>query len=140
MKLFKRKKKVEEPDNNYEYWKDPRLDDEGTYDYLVEELPRDTAKWEWYHQKCHSCGKYHRLNFVAIHHFYCWDGWDSMDYVECWRCVLRDKIHSIKAKLKNKVFKNLERRKERRDLIKELKEKGVPITKELKATIKRICR
>lgn len=24
-----------------EYWKDPRLDDEGTYDYLVEELPND---------------------------------------------------------------------------------------------------
>ena len=85
------------------YWKDPRLDDEGTYDYLVEELPGDTAKWQWYYQKCDSCGKYHRLNFESTHYFYCWDGWDSMSYAECWRCRLRDKVSGVKARIKKKI-------------------------------------
>jgi len=56
MKLFKRKHQIEEQEN-YEYWKDPRLDDEGTYDYLAEELPSDSVEWEWYYCKCESCGK-----------------------------------------------------------------------------------
>jgi phage terminase large subunit GpA-like protein len=114
-----------------EYWKDPRLDDEGTYDYLVEELPSDTAKWEWYYQKCDSCGKYHRLNFDSTHYFYCYDGWDSMTYVECWKCRLKDKIYAIKAKIKRKI----KARKEYRKWIMRFKEKGVEITEELKNTI-----
>jgi phage terminase large subunit GpA-like protein len=117
-----------------EYWKDPRLDDEGTYDYLVEELPSDTAKWQWYYQKCDSCGKYHRLNFESTHYFYCWDGWDSMTYAECWKCRLKDKIYAIKAKIKRKI----KARKEYRSWIKQFKEKGVEITEELKQTIHNI--
>ena len=117
-----------------EYWKDPRLDDEGTYDYLVEELPSDTEKWQWYYQKCDSCGKYHRINFESTHYFYCYDGWDSMTYVECWRCKLKYKIYAVKSKIKRKI----KARKEYRHLIKMFKEKGIEITKELKTTIRNI--
>jgi hypothetical protein len=135
MKLFKRKQQIEEH-NNYEYWKDPRLDDEGTYDYLLEELPSDTANWQWWYHKCDSCGKYHKLNFASVHYFYCYDGWDSMDYTECWKCILKSKIHSIKRKFKDKI----KQRKEYREWIKMFKSKGVPITKELKERTKKIVR
>ena len=118
-----------------EYWKDPRLDDEGTYDYLVEELPSDTAKWQWYYQKCDSCGKYHRLNFDSTHYFYCWDGWDSMSYVECWRCKLKNKICGIKSIIKKKI----KHRKEYRKFIEHFKKNNIPITKELKETTMKIC-
>lgn len=117
-----------------EYWKDPRLDDEGTYDYLVEELPSDTTKWQWYYQKCDSCGKYHRINFESTHYFYCYDGWDSMTYVECWRCKLKYKIYAVKSKIKRKI----KARKEYLDWIKMFKEKGIEITKELKTTTRNI--
>lgn len=122
-----------------EYWKDPRLDDEGTYDYLVEELPKDTAKWQWYYQRCQSCGKEHRLNFESTHYFYCWDGWDNMTYVECWRCKLKSKIYSIKTKIKKKFFKKIEQHRDYHKLIRSLKEKNVVITKELKEVAKRCC-
>ena len=118
-----------------EYWKDPRLDDEGTYDYLVEELPSDTAKWQWYYQKCDSCGKEHRLNFESTHYFYCYDGWDSISYSECWKCRLKDKIYAIKARVKRKI----KARKEYRKWVNQLKEKGVEITKELKQIIRKIA-
>ena len=130
MKLFKQKH-IEDPDSNYEYWKDPRLDDEGTYDYLVEELPSDMAKWQWYYQKCNSCGKYHRFNFESTHYFYCYDGWDSMSCTECWKCKLKAKIYHIKANLKKKIKQH----KEYRKWIKLLKEKNIPITKEEKSKI-----
>ena len=112
------------------YWQDPRLDDEGTYDYLIEELPSDTAKWQWYYQKCDSCGKYHRLNFDSTHYFYCYDGWDSMSYTECWKCRIKDKIYAIKAKIKRKI----RARQEYCRWIKQFKAKGIKITKELKQT------
>jgi phage terminase large subunit GpA-like protein len=117
-----------------EYWKDPRLDDEGTYDYLVEELPSDTAKWQWYYQKCDSCGKEHRLNFESTHYFYCYDGWDSISYSECWKCRLKDEIYAIKARVKRKI----KAQKEYRKWVNQLKEKGVEITEELKQTIHKI--
>lgn len=118
-----------------EYWKDPRLDDEGTYDYLVEELPSDTAKWQWYYQKCNSCGKYHRLNFYSVHYFYCWDGWDSLDYADCWKCRLKNKIYGIRSKLKKKIKQYNECRK----WIRQFKQQGRPITKELKEMVKKTC-
>lgn len=119
-----------------EYWKDPRLDDEGTYDYLVEELPSDTAKWERGYQRCDSCGKEHWLNFTITHYFYCWDGWDSMSYTECWKCRLKSKIYGIKAKIKKKS----RQRKEYNHWIKLFKNKNIPITKELKEATKKMCR
>ena len=117
------------------YWQDPRLDDEGTYDYLVEELPSDTQKWQWYYQKCGTCGKYHRLNFESVHYFYCYDGWDSIDYTECWKCRLKSKIYGIKYKIKKK-FKQ---RKEYRKWIKQLKKSRFKITKKEKELAKQMC-
>jgi hypothetical protein len=92
------------------WWKDPRLDDEGTYDYLVEELPKDYARWEFTKEtwKCDSCGNYRHLMLNAAHHFYCWDGWDSMSYSECWRCRLHGNIRDIKCKIKKGFKKRIE--------------------------------
>ena len=121
------------------WWQDPRLDDEGTYDYLVEELPRDSANWEWYYQKCESCGKYHKLNFTATHYFYCWDGWDSMSYIECWRCMVKDKIYGVKYKIKKKIVHRFKAIKDYCELMRKLKSKGKQLTKEQKQHIWKIC-
>ena len=92
------------------WWQDPRLDDEGTYDYLAEPLPNDYARWDlsmerW---KCGECGKYSRLMLNAAHYFYCYDGWDSMDSSICWRCYLKGKIAEVKWKIERQrvVIKN----------------------------------
>ena len=87
------------------WWKDPRLDDEGTYDYLVEELPKDHCDWSMqrYTSNCDSCCKESHLLFRATHYFYCWDGWDSHTYTECWKCVVKNKIYGIKWKFKKKI-------------------------------------
>lgn len=85
-----------------DWWKDPRLDDEGTYDYLVEELPKDYGEWIR-HSRCDCCGKERFRVFRYVHHFYCWDGWDSMDSSQCWKCMIEDKLWSIKHKLKKKI-------------------------------------
>ena len=73
------------------------------YDYLYTKLPSDSVKWEWYESKCESCGKYHKSNLRSSHCFYTLDGYDSMDYTECWRCILKDKVYSIKSKIKHKI-------------------------------------
>ena len=83
-----------------EWWKDLRLDDEGTYDYLIEELPSDNSRWSWYHTKCDDCGKYHKLNVINSHYFYCWDGWDSMNYTTCWKCRTVSIVKSSTRKVK----------------------------------------
>ena len=87
------------------WWKDPRLDDEGTYDYLVEALPEDHCNWslQRYTSNCDSCGKERHLLFRATHYFYCWDGWDSHTYTECWRCVIKNKLYGIKWRFKKKI-------------------------------------
>jgi hypothetical protein len=89
------------------WWKNPVLqgedNDYGQYDYLLEELPHDEARWEWLYKKCDSCGKYHRLNFYSNHYFYTYDGWDSFDYTDCWKCRFKDKVWSIKNKMKKEI-------------------------------------
>lgn len=89
------------------WWKNPVLqgedNDYGQYDYLIEELPHDEARWEWLYIKCDSCGKYHRLNFYSNHYFYTYDGWDSFDYTDCWECRFKDKVWSIKNKIKKEI-------------------------------------
>ena len=91
------------------WWKDPRLDDEGTYDYLAEELPENHSEWSRYPSKCGDCGKEHRLNITHYSYFYCWDGWDSMDYTVCWKChlksVVKSKISKIKKYIRNHIKK-----------------------------------
>ena len=93
-----------------DWWKAPILqgpeNDYGDYDYLVEELPKDHCGWDLqrYTSRCDSCGKESHLLFSATHYFYCWDGWDSHTYTECWKCMVKDKIWSVKNRIK-KWFK-----------------------------------
>lgn len=86
------------------WWQDPRLDDEGTYDYLVEELPQDNSTWSRYPCKCDDCGKERRLHRTDYHYFYCWDGWDSMDYTTCWKCHLKGVVKSRISKIKKNIL------------------------------------
>lgn len=89
------------------WWKNPVLqgedNDYGQYDYFIEELPHDEARWEWFYRKCDSCGKYHRLNFYSNHYFYTYDGWDSFDYTDCWKCRFENEVLSIKNKIKKEI-------------------------------------
>lgn len=79
--------------------KDPRIDDSGDYDYLAEELPQDTIKRES-GCRCDVCGRENTRALVQTHYFYCYDGWDSCSYAECWRCRLKSWLYSKKYKLK----------------------------------------
>ena len=88
------------------WWKDPRLDDEGTYDYLVEELPQDKSSWSRYPTKCDDCGKERNLHITHSHYFYCWDGWDCMDYTVCCRCHLKSVVKSTISKIKKNILKH----------------------------------
>ena len=87
------------------WWRIPATQDAeyDEYDYYYTELPRDEANWEWYYRKCDTCGKYHRLNFYSNHYFYTYDGWDSFDYADCWKCRFNDKVWSIKNKIKKEI-------------------------------------
>lgn len=93
------------------WWKNPVLqgpeNDYGDYDYLINELPENYAKWELskYTSKCDSCGKYRHLMFRSAYHFHTLDGYDSMDYDECWLCRLKENIRDLKWKLTKKVTK-----------------------------------
>lgn len=88
------------------WWKAPVLqgpeNDYGQYDYLIEELPEDYVKCEHskYTCRCDSCGKERHLLLRSVHYFYTLDGYDYMDYNECWKCRLKSKVWSIKCKTK----------------------------------------
>lgn len=86
------------------WWQDPRLDDEGTYDYLVEELPQDNSRWSWYPSVCDDCGKERHLTKIDTHYFYCWDGWDNMSYTTCWKCHIKSIIKSNITKIKKNIL------------------------------------
>lgn len=96
-----------------DWWKAPVLqgedNDYGQYDYLIEELPKNKAEWWFtrYKNPCNSCGKESHLCFHTVHYFYTLDGWDCMDYTECWKCMVKDKLYSIKRKVMRpiKTFK-----------------------------------
>lgn len=89
-----------------DWWKNPVLqgpDNEyGEYDYLIEELPHDYVKWDFskYKGKCDSCGKERHLLLRSAHYFYTLDGYDYMNYDECWVCRLNAKVWSVKQKVK----------------------------------------
>lgn len=89
-----------------DWWNAPVLqgdDNEyGDYDYLIEKLPHDDAKWELsrYTSRCDSCGKERHLTFKSAHYFYTLDGYDYMSYTDCWMCRMENKIWSIKHKIK----------------------------------------
>jgi hypothetical protein len=123
-----------------DWWKAPVLqgpeNDYGQYDYLIEEIPEDYARWEFdreYKWKCHTCGRESHLLFRSEHFFHTLDGWDSMDYAECWRCRLSGKIHGIKWKMKKRI-KVL---KTTMELYKDLKKKSFKRSYELAKKIVR---
>ena len=140
MKLFKRQKNVEGPDD-YEYWKDPRLgtdDDEGMYDFYACDKPDNSQYKCWSTCKCDDCGKetrFKRYGEMWHAYWYCWDGWDGDSGFVCWKCLLKSKIYGVKAELKRKYKKH----KEYNRFIKYFKDNHVPITKELKETARKIC-
>ena len=105
LKLFRKKNRVEETSDK-DWWKNPCLDDEGTYDYLVTPLPSDKQELihDSYKCRCEYCGKRTSLYYRYIHYFYTIDGWDSLDSVECWRCALKEKIRYYRRKLYKKYF------------------------------------
>ena len=92
-----------------DWWRNPVLqgpDNEyGEYDYLIEELPNDYVKWEYDRHKgrCDSCGKERILLLKSAHYFHTLDGYDYMNYDECWVCRLKSKMYTIKYKIKKKI-------------------------------------
>jgi hypothetical protein len=97
-----------------DWWKAPVLqgdeNDYGDYDYLIEELPNDYAKWDLsiYRDRCESCGKERHLLLRSAHYFYTLDGYDSMSYDECWVCRLKSKVWSIKHRIKKRIKKEID--------------------------------
>lgn len=90
------------------WWQNPLFgtdDDEGAYDFYAEELPQDTSKWYWHQSKCDDCGKQRKLHRTDYHYFYCWDGWDSMDYTMCWKCHIKSVIKSKISKIKKNILR-----------------------------------
>lgn len=87
------------------WWRIPATQDAeyDEYDYYYTKLPEDEANWEWYYRKCDTCGKYHRWNFYSNHYFYTYDGWDSFDYTDCWKCRFDDKVWSVRNKIKKEI-------------------------------------
>ena len=107
-----------------DWWKNPVLqgdDNEyGEYDYLINPLPKNEARWDLSRDKwkCESCGKYRHLMFRTTSYFYCFDGYDSMSYDECWRCRINSDIHCFKYKIKNKIKKKIKTVKDTIELCK----------------------
>lgn len=98
-----------------DWWKAPVLqgpeNDYGQYDYMIEEIPQDYARWEFdreYKWTCRDCGRESHLLFRSEHFFHTLDGWDSMDYAECWRCRLKGNVRSIKWKFKKGIKNRIE--------------------------------
>lgn len=68
--------------------------DYGNYDYMIEEIPQNSAKWDLsrYKWKCDDCGKDRHLRFVTEEYFHTLDGWDCLSYATCWRCAIKNWI------------------------------------------------
>ena len=75
------------------------------YDYFYTELPHDYVGWEFdkYKRICDTCGKESHLLQRSEHYFYTLDGYDSCDYSTCWKCMIEDKIWSVKHKIKKRI-------------------------------------
>lgn len=122
-----------------EYWKDPRLDDEGTYDYYACDKPDNKQYKCWSTCKCDDCGKeprFKRYGEMWHAYWYCWDGWDGDSGFVCWKCLLKSKIYSSKLNFK----KRIKQYKEYRKFINHFKKNNIPVTKELKEVAMECCR
>jgi phage terminase large subunit GpA-like protein len=124
------------------WWKSPVLqgpeNDYGDYDYLIEDIPSNSSKWDWWHQKCSECGKEHYLNINYTAYFRTMDGWDSMDSCECWKCYLKRKIKAPFRTIKKTIKCFIEAEKEYCNMKKILKENNLTLTKELKKQLRKI--
>lgn len=92
-----------------DWWKNPVLqgpeNDYGDYDYLIEEIPQDYAKWKLskYRWKCDDCGKERHLRFCTEHFFHTLDGWDSLYYATCWKCEVKGSVKHMLWKIKHGI-------------------------------------
>ena len=89
------------------WWKIPVLqgedNDYGAYDYMIEEIPKNSREWSTWGYKCSECGKWHKLNVVYTEYFYTLDGWDSLSTEVCWLCEMKSIIGKPLRKMKRKV-------------------------------------
>ena len=127
------------------WWKSPVLqgpeNDYGDYDYLIEDIPRNSVKWSKWERTCGECGKTHMWNLCYTHCFRTMDGWDSIDHYECWLCYVKRKLAEPFRKIKNKTSKFICLRKDLRDDIKLYEQTtGQKMPKEIKSALKRIYR
>ena len=96
-----------------DWWKNPVLqgpeNDYGDYDYLIEEIPEDYAKWDLskYRWKCDDCGKERHLRFCTAHYFHTLDGWDSISWSTCWKCCIKNRIFNFKWGIKYGINKRI---------------------------------
>ena len=127
-----------------DWWKSPVLqgpeNDYGQYDYMIEEIPKDYARWEFdrkYKWKCHNCGKETHLLFRSEHFFYTLDGWDSLDYAECFYCRHKGTIRDVKWKIKNGIKKRIKRLKLAMELYSYKKNKSFSYCYEIAKMIER---
>lgn len=110
--LHKKTAAKEQPDdwrNSKDWYRAPILggeeNDYGEYDYFAEALPENTHCWTHHERRCDECGKYRRHAICDTAYFYTMDGYDSMDYVVCWRCVAKQKIYAAMKKFRKSVKK-----------------------------------
>ena len=127
-----------------DWWKSPVLqgpeNDYGEYDYLIEEIPSNSAEWGWWHKKCSECGKEHYLNITYTGYFRTMDGYDSLDSCECWKCYLKRTIKTPFKAMKKKIKRLIEEQKEYRRLKQVFKNNGHKFTKEIKRTTREIAK
>ena len=126
-----------------DWWKSPVLqgeeNDYGDYDYLIEEVPSDSAEWTKWEYKCSECGKWRKWNKVYTHYFHTLDGYDSISTEVCWVCELKGflfyPIKKFFKKIKKGVKDYIEYRKECRNMLKVVK--GHKLTRHQKQFIKK---
>lgn len=91
-----------------DWWKSPVLqgpeNDYGEYDYLIEEIPSNTQRWDIskYRWTCNDCGKTSHITYNISQYFRTLDGYDSLDYCTCWRCEIKHRILSPMYRVKRK--------------------------------------
>ena len=126
-----------------QWWKSPVLhgpeNDYGDYDYLIEEVPDNSTKWNWWYKKCDYCGKEHKLNSIFTGCFRTMDGWDSMEECECWKCYLKRKITTPFKALNRKTKKSIGAIKQIKQIAKDYKKiVGRTLSKEHKKRLYKI--
>ena len=97
------------------WWKSPVLqgedNDYGAYDYMIEEIPKNSREWSTWGYKCSECGKWHKLNVVYTEYFHTLDGWDSISTEVCWLCEMKSIIGKPLRKMKRKINQEIKAHK-----------------------------